>query len=504
MLATVGGVGLVGLDGERVRVECSVTNGLPGLRTVGLPDSAVREAGERVRSAVQRSGYGWPDSRIVVNLAPAGRRKVGAGFDLPVALALLSASDQLDPVVLRDVVAFGELGLDGSARPVPGALPVAATVRRGPRSRLLVPESSATEAALVDGVDVVPVADLEEAVDVLTGRRAARRPAEPLDDPEPPPLDLRDVRGQEVARRALELAAAGGHHLVLSGPPGCGKSMLARRLPGLLPPLDLDAALEVATVHSVMGLRALDAPLSRRPPFRDPHHTTSLAGLIGGGSGIARPGEVSCAHRGVLFIDELLEVPRRTLDALREPLETGEVTIVRSMGSVRYPARILLVAATNPCPCGYFTGDDRRCRCRPDQIDRYRSRLSGPLLDRFDLQVELRPVPAELLAGPATAEPTEVVAARVLAARRRAEERWGCGGTNRDAPIDAVRETCDASAVRLLQDAVVGLGLSARAFDRCLRVARTIADLDATDVVDTVHVEEAVAYRLPTRSAWAA
>lgn len=495
MLATIGTVALVGLEAHRVRLECSNTNGLPATRLVGLPDTAVRESADRVRSAVQRSGYQWPPSRVVVNLAPAGLPKRGAGFDLPIALAVLAASGQIDRSALDRTWALGELGLDGTTRPVPGVLPVArAAARDG--VRLIVPGRAAVEAALIEGLEVVPVDDLREAVEVLRGERR------PRDAEDPAPVlrelegDLADVRGQAVARRALELAATGGHHLLLAGPPGCGKSMIAQRLPSILPPLTIDQALEVATIHSVAGQRAPDEPLSLRPPFRAPHHSTSAAGLVGGGSGIASPGELSLAHQGVLFVDELLEVPRWVLDALRQPLESGTVTIVRSRASVRYPARVLLVAATNPCPCGHLTDPARACRCRPDQVERYRSRLSGPLLDRIDLQVEVAPVDRERLLGPPDGDDSATVAARVAVARAVAADRWGEGRLNRDAPPEELRDAADGAALRSLGRAVDGLGLSARAFERCLRVARTVADLEGAELVGPEHVEEAVAYRL--------
>lgn len=496
MVATVGAAALVGLDVHPVRVECDSGNGLPQLRLVGLPDAAVREAGERVRSAVQRSGFAWPRQRVVVNLAPAALPKAGAGFDLPVALAVLLAEGLLPAGALADVWAFGELGLDGTARPVAGALAVADAVGRRGGRRLLVPDRAAVEAAFVAGLDVVPVADLREAVEVLRGDRAARRPPPPVAALEEPPPDLADVRGQPVARRALEIAAAGAHHLLLVGPPGCGKSMLARRLPGILPPLPVQQALEVAAIHSVAGVRPPDAPLSLRPPFREPHHTASVAGLVGGGSGVARPGELSCAHRGVLFMDELLEVPRWVLDALRQPLERGTVTVARSRTVVRFPARVLLVAATNPCACGHLGDPVRACRCRPGQVERYRSRLSGPLLDRIDLQVEVAPVDPRHLLDPPDGESTAAVAARVSAARAAVAERWSEGQTVRDAPARAVRGTCRREALTALGRAVEALALSARAFDRCLRVARTIADLDGRAAVGRDHVDEAVAYRL--------
>lgn len=500
MLATVGAVALVGLEGRPVRVECSAGNGLPGTRLVGLPDTAVREATDRVRSAVQRGGFRWPEGRIVANLAPAGLPKAGAGFDLPLALAVLGASGQLPVDLLAGVCAHGELGLDGATRPVPGVLPVAAAARTAGFRRLVVADGAATEAALVDGIEVVPARDLGEAFGVLTGTAPARAPAPPLTTDEGPPADLADVRGQAVARRALEVAAAGGHHLLLAGPPGCGKSMLARRLPAILPSLTTEEALEVAAVHSVAGVRPPDAPLSLRPPFRDPHHTISTAGLIGGGSGVGRPGEISLAHNGVLFVDELLEAPRWLLDALRQPLEHGSVTISRTRATVRYPAKVLLVAATNPCPCGHLGDPARACRCRPDQVERYRSRLSGPLLDRIDLQVELLAVERDRLLGPPDGEPSAPVAERVARARAVAAARWGC--LVRDVAGDRLRATTTRPALAVLARAVDALGLSARAFDRCLRVARTVADLEGADLVGAEHVEESVAYRLPPPATW--
>lgn len=496
VLASVRGVALVGLRAHQVRVEACVTSGLPGLRLVGLPDAAVREAGDRARTAVQRCGLTWPSERIVVNLAPADLPKIGSSLDLPLALSVLVATGQIPLAAVADLWACGELGLDGSVRPVTGQLAAVMGARSLGASSLMLPSASAPEAALVEGIEVVGVGDLGEAVSVLRGD-AAPAPVVTLGvTQDVSRLELADVRGQALAKRAVEVSAAGGHNLLLSGPPGCGKTMLAERLHGLLPPLGADAALEVAAVHSLAGQRRTDDALSLVPPLRQPHHRSSIAGLVGGGPGVPRPGELSLAHRGVLILDELLEAPRHVLDALRQPLESGEVVLTRAQAQVTYPARVLLVAATNPCPCGYLGSSRRECSCRPDIIERYRARLSGPFLDRLDLQVELGDVEPDHLVAPPEGETSSTVADRVSQARQIAADRWGPDRMNRDVPTSAIRATCAAATIRRLASAVEEIGGSARGFDRGLRVARTLADLDGCHVVGAAHVDEAVAYRL--------
>ncbi len=494
MHARLSAVALVGLEAHRVDVECSTGQGLPGLRLVGLPDAAVRESADRVRAAFHRLRLPWPEGKVVVNLAPAQLRKVGGGFDLSIAVAILAATGVVPAGAVVGLTAIGELGLDGLVRPVPGMLPLVAAAARLGAERVAVPLRGSAESALVHGVRLLAVDDLGQLVAVLRDGLRPEQPVAPAPVEHSDGLDLSDVRGQELGRRAVELAAAGGHHLLLAGPPGCGKTLLAQRLPGLLPPLALDDALESAAVLSAAGERDPDAPLDLRPPFRAPHHSTSAAGLLGGGSGIPRPGAISCAHHGVLFLDELLEIPRHVLDGLREPLEGGTVALTRAAGTVRYPARVQLVAATNPCPCGDLGRDDRTCRCRPDQVTRYRGRLSGPLLDRIDLQVELERVPAATLVELPAGEATDVVAARVRVARAVALERDG--GLTSQVRWAVLRRAVGVDAQRRVARVADALGWSARGVERCMRVARTIADLDDSAGVSDAHVDEAAGYRL--------
>lgn len=508
MLARILTAALRGVDALPVWTEVSITPGLPTFTVVGLPVGAVREGRERVVAALRNVGVILPHERITVNLAPADMRKEGSAFDLPIALGLMVAAGEVPAAALAGWAFLGELGLDGSLRPVRGVLPLTAGCRDAGSRVVVVPEGNAAEAAVVEGVDVVAPATLEQLAAHLRGEqplgRTARGAGGPRAVTDPAGPDLRDVRGQEIVKRALEVAAAGGHNLLLEGAPGAGKTMLARRLPGILPPLLQAEALEVTRVHSVAGILPPGEGLVRRRPFRAPHHTVSNAGLVGGGSPI-RPGEASLAHRGVLFLDELPEFHRHVLEVLRQPLEDGRITLARAGASLCFPARVLMVCAMNPCPCGHRGDGTGRCVCDDHQVSRYRARISGPLLDRIDLHVAVRPVPVAAFRETGLGESSAVVRARVIAARRRQSERFAGTGVTCNAEMGpaALRRAVPVRppVARLLQHALDRMGLSARAYHRILKLALTLADLEGADEVGEHHAAEAVQYRSMDRTA---